>query len=253
MFAGRSCMFNICTDCTDTFCAFSDMFATLFVHTHFVHTQFVNTHFINKHFVNTHFVNTHFVNKHFVNKRFVHTHFINKHFVNKHFVNKHFVHTHFINKHFVNKHFVNTEKLPTHKLHIQSLHIHKLVQAWKLPYTLPYSTYIHTSMHTIFSHIFTCSLSPPPLSCLPSLSPLKPLKLILGRSWLVGLSGPLIPWSQPVSICLNRHIPRRWKPWFKRPFAMLASCRSIWGWTSWSTSKVWFPVSRLIMGWNIGI
>ena len=60
------------------------------------------------------------------------------------------------------------------------------------PYTLPYSTYIHTSMHTIFSHTFTCSLSPPPLSFLPSLSPLKPLKLILGRSWLVGLSGPLI-------------------------------------------------------------
>ena len=42
--------------------------------------------------------------------------------------------------------------------------------------------YIHTYMHTIFSHTFTHSLSPPPLSFLPSPTPLQPLKLIIGRS-----------------------------------------------------------------------
>ena len=53
-------------------------------------------------------------------------------------------------------------------------------------------TYVRTYMHTIFSHTFTHSLSPPPLSFLPSPSPLQPLKLSIGRSWLVGLSDPLI-------------------------------------------------------------
>ena len=52
-------------------------------------------------------------------------------------------------------------------------------------------THIHTHIHT-YIPFYLLDLSPPPLSFLPSLSPLKPLKLILGRSWLVGLSGPLI-------------------------------------------------------------
>ena len=52
-------------------------------------------------------------------------------------------------------------------------------------------TYIHTYIHS-YLPFYLLDLSPPPLSFLPSLSPLKPLKLILGRSWLVGLSGPLI-------------------------------------------------------------
>ena len=48
-------------------------------------------------------------------------------------------------------------------------------------------SYIHTYIHT---YHFTFSIFHH-LLC-PSLSPLKPLKLILGRSWLVGVSGPLI-------------------------------------------------------------
>ena len=52
-------------------------------------------------------------------------------------------------------------------------------------------TYLPTYIHT-YVPFYLLDLSPSPLSFLPSLSPLKPLKLILGRSWLVGLSGPLI-------------------------------------------------------------
>ena len=42
-------------------------------------------------------------------------------------------------------------------------------------------TYIHTYIHS-YLPFYLLDLSPPPLSFLPSLSPLKPLKLILGRS-----------------------------------------------------------------------
>ena len=42
-------------------------------------------------------------------------------------------------------------------------------------------TYIHTYIHT-YLPFYLLDLSPSPLSFLPSLSPLKPLKLILGRS-----------------------------------------------------------------------
>ena len=41
--------------------------------------------------------------------------------------------------------------------------------------------YIHTDIHT-YIPFYLLDLSPPPLSFLPSLSPLKPLKLIIGRS-----------------------------------------------------------------------
>ena len=55
---------------------------------------------------------------------------------------------------------------------------------------------IHTYIHTTYIHtylpFYLLDLSPPPLSFLPSPTPLQPLKLIIGRSWLVGLSGPLI-------------------------------------------------------------
>ena len=58
-----------------------------------------------------------------------------------------------------------------------------------LPYIPTYMTYIHTYLPTyihtyIHSYLpfYLLDLSPPPLSFLPSLSPLKPLKLILGRS-----------------------------------------------------------------------
>ena len=59
-------------------------------------------------------------------------------------------------------------------------------------------------MHTIFSHTFTHSLSPPPLFFLPSPTPLQPLKLIIGRSWLVGLSGPLICFLEVFAILAQK-------------------------------------------------
>ena len=71
------------------------------------------------------------------------------------------------------------------------MYIHAYIHTYVRTHVHTY-IYIHTCMHTIFSHTFTHSLSPPPLSFLPSPTPLQPLKLIIGRSWLVGLSGPLI-------------------------------------------------------------
>ena len=67
-------------------------------------------------------------------------------------------------------------------------------------------TYLLALSHTVF-HIPLCHTqlfylvdpSPPPLSFLPSPSPLQPLKLSIGRSWLVGLSGPLIRWRSAES------------------------------------------------------
>ena len=69
-----------------------------------------------------------------------------------------------------------------------------LLQLWVLRHVtkdIVIHTYIHTHIHT-YIPFYLLDLSPPPLSFLPSPSLLKPLKLILGRSWLVGLSGPLI-------------------------------------------------------------
>ena len=67
-------------------------------------------------------------------------------------------------------------------------YIHTYVRTYVHAYI---HTYIHTHIHT-YIPFYLLDLSPPPLSFLPSLSPLKPLKLIIGRNWLVGLSSPLI-------------------------------------------------------------
>ena len=81
-------------------------------------------------------------------------------------------------------------------------HIHTYIHSYIHTYVHAYYlfTYLLALSHTVF-HIPLChtqlfyllDLSPPPLSFLPSPSPLQPLKLSIGRSWLVGLSGPLIP------------------------------------------------------------
>ena len=92
-----------------------------------------------------------------------------------------------------------THKQPTHKqltLHTYIHDIHTYIHTY-----LP--TYIHTYIHS-----YLLDLSPPLLSFLPSLSPLKPLKLILGRSWLVGLSGPLI------FVVLNNRLVTTSSSWF---------------------------------------
>ena len=60
---------------------------------------------------------------------------------------------------------------------VTHIHIHTFIHTYVRTYI-----HIHTYMHIIFSHTFTHSLSPPPLSFLPSPSPLELLKLIIGRS-----------------------------------------------------------------------
>jgi len=65
-----------------------------------------------------------------------------------------------------------------------------------LPYIPTYMTYMHTYLHTYihtFIPTYLLDLSP---------TPLQPLKLIIGRSWLVGLSGPLIFQYMYVSLVL---------------------------------------------------
>ena len=55
---------------------------------------------------------------------------------------------------------------------------------------LSHTTLSHTTSHTQL--VLLLDPPPPPLSFLPSPSPLQHLLLIIGRSWLVGLSGPSI-------------------------------------------------------------
>ena len=120
-------------------------------------------------------------------------------------------------------------------------HTHELTDTYIHTYV---RTYVRTYMHTIFSHTFTHSLSPPPLSFLPSPSPLQPLKLSIGRSWLVGLSGPLIAFSstrgliqvrlQFAIICFEN--TNAMKCWLFLQFSMLQS---------------WNILEYLGISWNI--
>ena len=94
-----------------------------------------------------------------------------------------------------------------HTIHTSYIHtyVHTYIRTYVHTYIRTYVhayylfTYLLALSHTVF-HIPLCHTqlfylvdpSPPPLSFLPSPSPLQPLKLSIGRSWLVGLSGPLI-------------------------------------------------------------
>ena len=55
---------------------------------------------------------------------------------------------------------------------------------------LSHTTLSHTTLH--IQLVLLLDPPPPPLSFLPSPSPLQHMLLNIGRSWLVGLSGPLI-------------------------------------------------------------
>ena len=59
-------------------------------------------------------------------------------------------------------------------------------------YNLSHTTLSHTHTTLHIQLVLLLDPPPPPLSFLPSLSPLEYLLLTIGRSWLVGLSGPLI-------------------------------------------------------------
>ena len=83
-----------------------------------------------------------------------------------------------------------THRQPTHKQLTLHTYIHDI------------HTYLPTYIHS-YLPFYLLDLSAPPLSFLSSQSPLKPLKLIFGRSWLVGLSGPLIKFFPYWLICIH--------------------------------------------------
>ena len=130
----------------------------------------------------------------------------------------------------------------THTIfHAQLCHTHIHIHTYVRTYV---RTYIHTYMHTIFSHTFTHSLSPPPLSFLPSPSPLQPLKLSIGRSWLVGLSGPLIAFSSTRGLIQVR-----------LQFAIICfentNAMNCWLFLQFSMLQSWNILEYLGISWNI--
>ena len=68
-----------------------------------------------------------------------------------------------------------------------TLFLHTIFHNTTLSHTISFTTPFLS--HTTFS--YTIFSPPPPLSFLPSPFPLQHLLLIIGRSWLLGLSGPL--------------------------------------------------------------
>ena len=95
-------------------------------------------------------------------------------------------------------------------------YVHTYIRTYVHAYYL--FTYLLALSHAVF-HIPLChtqlfyllDLSPPPLSFLPSPSPLKPLKLSIGRSWLVGLSGPLMFKCRQISTRIGRGSLKLWE------------------------------------------
>ena len=76
----------------------------------------------------------------------------------------------------------------THHLSHTMLHTH--TPSFFVTHHLSHRTLSHTTLHIPF--VLLLNPPPPPLSFLPSPSPLQHVLLIIGRNWLVGLSGPLI-------------------------------------------------------------
>ena len=105
----------------------------------------------------------------------------------------------------------------THNFHTHT----QLCHTPSLTHDLSHATLSHTSLthhltHNFVTHllshtIFHTTLSqtifppPPPLSFLPSPSPLQNLLIITGRSWLVGLCGPLTFFSIRSNSVLYAH------------------------------------------------
>ena len=74
----------------------------------------------------------------------------------------------------------NTSSFTRSIFHTQLCHTHTTTYIHTYPHTY-IRTYVRTYIHT-YLPFYLLDLSPPPLSFLPSLPPLKPLKLIIGRS-----------------------------------------------------------------------
>ena len=98
---------------------------------------------------------------------------------------------------------------------------HTIFPTQSLTHHLTHTIFHHTIFHTQLCH--TIFPPPPPLSFLPSPSPLQNLLIIIGRSWLVGLCGPLTFFSIRCStrITDTQQSSMLQLEYFTRPFDVL--------------------------------
>ena len=197
-------------------CMHACMHTYIHIHTYtYIHTH---THT----YIHTHTYTYIHIHTHTYTYIHIHTHTYTYIHIHTHTYTYIHIHTHTYTYTYIHIHTYNT--IHTHTYIPTILHTY-------IPTIL--HTYIHTYIPTyIHTYHFTFSIfhhSPPPLSFLPSLSPLKPLKLILGRSWLVGLSGPLIwhcrsnDWSMQIDALLKGTVKQvllstYWFPKSSHPF-----------------------------------
>ena len=148
-----------------------------FFHTPLCHTPSFTHRFVTRNFV-THRLSHTIFHTPLCHTKLCHTPSFTHNFV---------THTHHLRHTSLSHTHTNFSHTIHHLSHTQLCHTHFAVSH---P-TLSYTTLSHT--HTqLFTYNFSIDPPPPPLSTLPSPSRLNLLFLLIGRSWLVGLSGPLI-------------------------------------------------------------
>ena len=111
--------------------------------THIFHTQLCHTHTTTYNYIQLHTTTYNYIQLHTTTYNYIQLHTTTYNYIQLHTTTYNYIHT-----------YIRT-------------YVH---------------TYMHTYIHTYIHTVLLLDLSPPPLSFLPSLSPLKPLKLIIGRS-----------------------------------------------------------------------
>ena len=178
------------------------------------HTPSLTHHFVTHHFVTHHLSHTIFHTPHCHTPSFTHRHrpsFTHTIFhttlcLTPSFTTPSFTH-HFVT-HYLSPHHLSHTTLSHTIFHTQLCHTpsfttpsftHNFVTQLCQTLSFTHNFHTHTHTHPMFTHNFVThnfvlllDPSPPPLSFLPSPSPPQHLMLIIGRSCLVGLSGPLI-------------------------------------------------------------